>query len=100
MTSELYFQKITALRGEAFGLLGRTGNDESEELLYKKTYMVKASEYTYVGRRNATNERGESLGRTLFLRATKTEREDFHEVYSIMKLLEAMGGLYTSLSFL
>merc|ERR1712129_184673 len=30
MSSELYFQKVTALKGEVFGLLGRTGDDESE----------------------------------------------------------------------
>jgi len=98
MRSELYFQKVTALKGETFGLLGRTGNDESEQLLAQETYMVKASEYTYVGKKQ-NNSRGEVIGRTLYLRATKTERADFHEVYSIMKLLEALGGLYTSLSF-
>jgi len=87
------------LKGEMFGLLGRTGNDESEQFLQQKTYMVKTSEYTYVGERKA-NEQGDVLGRTLYLRATKTEREDFHEVYSIMKLLEALGGLYMSLSFI
>jgi len=100
MRSELYFQKVTALQGEVFGLFGRTGNDETEYLLHKEIYMVKATEYSYVGRGNETNANGETLGRSLYLRATKTEREDFHEVYSIMKLLEALGGLYTSLSFI
>jgi len=100
MKSELYFQKVTALQGEVFGLLGRTGNDESEDLLHQKVYMAKAGEYTYVGKRNVANEHGEILGRSLFLRATRTEREDFYEVYSILKLLEALGGLYTAFSFI
>merc|ERR1719195_2339041 len=62
--------------------------------------MIKADEFTYAWKRNESNARGEILGRRFILRAIKTERKDFHEVYSILKLLEALGGLYTSLSFI
>merc|ERR1719362_1041820 len=100
MSSELFFQKVVAKQGEPFGLLGRTGgNDESGDLLNQETYMLKASEYTYpiISRENA---KGGVIGRTLYIRATKTQHKDFHEVYSFMKLLEAVGGLYTLVSLI
>jgi len=100
LRSEIYFEKVTALQGESFGLFGRSGNDESEQLLEQKDYMVKESEYSYAGKRNDADSQGLILGRALYLRAAYTKREDFYEVYSLLRLLEAMGGLYTSLSFI
>merc|ERR1712125_85854 len=35
---------------------------------------------------------------TFYLRAYLTETEEFYEVYSIIKLLEKAGGLWTSLA--
>jgi len=99
MRSELFFQKVVALQGESFGLFGRSGNDESEQLLKQTHYMVKHSEYTYAGERGETNSQGLIRGRTIYLRAGHTQQENFYEVYSVLRLLETMGGLYTALSF-
>jgi len=100
MKSELFFQKVTALQGESFGLFGRSGNDESEDLLQQKHYMVKKSEYSYAGEIGEANSQGLVLGQSLYFRAAHTMREDFYEVYSVLRLLESLGGLYTSFSFI
>mmetsp|Transcript_22382 Transcript_22382/g.42837 ORF Transcript_22382/g.42837 Transcript_22382/m.42837 type:complete len:440 (+) Transcript_22382:49-1368(+) len=101
MKSELYFQKVTVLEGDKLGVFGRNGIDHSFDFHHKAAYMVKESEYTYAAiKTNQTNAQGEIPGRKFYLRATKMERQDFHDFYSILNLLDSLGGLYTSLSFI
>mmetsp|Transcript_136034 Transcript_136034/g.271364 ORF Transcript_136034/g.271364 Transcript_136034/m.271364 type:complete len:442 (+) Transcript_136034:47-1372(+) len=101
MKSELYFQKVTVLEGDKLGVFGRNGIDHSFDFHHKAAYMVKESEYTYAAiATNQTNAQGETPGRKFYLRATKMERQDFHDFYSILNLLDSLGGLYTSLSFI
>jgi hypothetical protein len=101
---EIFFKKIRAIKGESLGLFGHTGNDELEEVLPTLEYLKYSHEYS----RFSTAEEYVHVGEapdgkhrrvfTFYLRAYLTETEEFYEVYSIIKLLEKAGGLWTSLA--
>lgn len=86
---EIFFQKVRALEGLWFGFAGQHGNDESENLLDKHIFLRHAHEYS---RQMA----GEEMA--LYLRADAIEVEEFYEYYSLMRMLESMGGLWTALA--
>jgi len=90
---EIFFQKVTAQVGSAFGFAGRMGNDESEDLLGQQVYLKRSHEYT---RFVSMKENGRVL--SIYLRADVFEWKDFYEVYSVLRMMESAGGLWTALT--
>jgi len=91
---EIFFQKVTAQVGKPFGFAGRMGNDESETLLEEQVYLKRSHEIT---RSASMKESDRAL--SIYLRADLFEVKDFYEVYSVLRMMESLGGLWTSFTF-
>jgi len=96
---EIFFGRVVATEGTPLGLTRHESLQESEELLRKSEYMVKLNEYSYPLPLKKVTGQEVSLGMLLYLRDARVERQDFYEVYSVFRLLEESGGLFTSLEF-
>jgi len=97
---EIFFSRVVATVGNRLGLNSydsfQEGEDLSEELLKKSEYMVKVNEYSYPV---PLEQQEPTLAMKLYLRDARVERQDFYDVYSVFRLLEESGGLFTSLEF-
>merc|ERR1711924_198893 len=88
---EIFFQKIVSRQGEVVGFFGRQGNDESEDVLHTDLHLEKVHEYS------RAIAKSESKAASFYFRAALTMQVDFYEPYSVLRLLESSGGLWTSI---
>lgn len=86
---EIFFRRVVAREGTWLGFAGHHGNDESEDLLHSNIYLKQAYEYTRL--------KTGSSSVAIVLRADPVEIEEFYECYSLLRLLQTTGGLWTSL---
>jgi len=95
---EMFFKKIQAIEGESFGLANP--RDETQAILHSQTYMKYDGEYSRLSLPWARRLDGYLNVMTFYFRASLVEQHDFYEPYTIIKLLETAGGLWTSLAAL
>lgn len=88
---ELFFLKYRDLEGGTLGFAGHHGNDESTNLLTSHEYLNFGSSYS----RNALNDDGSM---SIILRAELVLSENMYQFYSILELMDTLGGLWTAFS--
>lgn len=87
---EIFYRKVIAIEGSWVGIVAYNADDDTQELL------LNSQEYLKHGHEYSRSTAGPQL--SVFLRADSLQVEEFYECYSILRMLEAMGGLWTALS--